>query len=115
METRGNSKGGFNASQKVYHCPECGAIGRGNRMISHHLQGCNGMGRKTKKSTEELKHRLEEAKINTELWFKEEAEKALYKDYMAAKERILESIEEMRQTFGTSYQASLEAYYKQIF
>ena len=111
------ANGGYKQSQKFYHCEKCGGIARGNRFVSEHLAGeCDGIQkRKTAKSTKENAHRLEEAKINTELWFKEQQEKALYKDYIAAKERILESIETIRQEFGTSYQASLEEYYKQIF
>ena len=109
--------GGYNQSQKFYYCSHCKGIARGNRFVAEHLhKECDGVQkRKTKKSTQENQHRLEEAKINTELWYKEQAEAALNKEYQQAKARILESIEEMRQIFGTSYQASLEAYYKQIF
>ena len=109
--------GGYNQSQKFYHCEVCGGIARGNRFVNEHLlKECDGIQkRKTKKSTQENQHRLEEAKINTELWFREQQEKALYKDYKEAKARILESIEQIRMEFGTSYQTSLEEYYRQIF
>ena len=111
------SDGGYNQSQKFYYCSKCHGIARGNRFVAEHLAGeCDGVQkRKTKKSTKENQHRLEEAKINTELWFKEQQNKALYQEYKEAKSRILESIESIRQEFGTSYQTSLSEYYRSIF
>ena len=115
MAHEGKAEGGYNASQKVYYCFDCGSIGQGNKMVSQHVEGCKGMGRRTKVSTELLKHREDEAKVNTQLWKQEQVEIALNAEYKEAKQRILDSIEEMRNIFGYEYQVSLEAYYKQIF
>ena len=115
MKREDNAKGGHTASQKVYYCYDCQSIGQGQKMVSHHLQGYRGQGRKTKKSTEALKHRLEEAKFNTDLWHKQKVEAELRIEYKEAKQRILDSIQEMRSIFGNQFEATLEAFYKQIF
>ena len=109
------SIGGTKQSQKVYHCAVCGGIGRGNRMVSDHLNGCKGMGRRLKKSTEDNSHRLQEAKANSELYFKERLVESLRKDYVRAKNDILDNIELLRTEFGAQFEASLEEYYTKKF
>jgi len=117
MTKEQNARGGYNQSQKIYFCSKCNGISSGNRFVSDHLaKECNGIQkRKTKASTKKNAHRLEEAQINTELWYKEKVNAELYAEFKVAKQRIIDSIEEMRAIFGAEFQATLETYYKQIF
>ena len=113
----GQSRGGRNASDKVYYCHKCGGCGGGNRMVSHHIAGdCKGIqGRKLKISTENNSHRLEEAIINTAEWQAEkqiEEAKAMMKQQ---KLNVLTSLEELREVNNEVMSEAFESYYSKIF
>jgi len=111
----GKAQGGYVQSQKVYYCEHCESIGRGAKMISHHLEGCMGQGRRTRKSTEELKHRKEEAIMNTKEWeanrHAEEAKIA----FNEMRDVTLQHIQELRDINSEVMHEIVEAYFKRIF
>ena len=54
------SKGGHSQAEKIYICPKCESLGRGNKMISH-IKTCDGSGLKnywSKKESIRLKKYL---------------------------------------------------------
>ena len=41
----GQIEGGHTQAQKMYYCPSCDSIGKGNKMV-HHIKTCDGSGLK---------------------------------------------------------------------
>lgn len=111
------SRGGRNASQKVYYCHNCGAIASGNRMVSDHLAGdCKGkQGRKAKLATERNSHRLEEAMHNTKVWKSEKINEEVREFMKANQASVRANIEELYRSIQVGLGDVMENYYKNIF
>ena len=63
-------QGAYAASQKLYHCENCGGLGFGNRFLNYHLiNECKGeQPKKCSKTTNDNQDRLAEAMVNTKEW-----------------------------------------------
>ena len=110
-------EGGYNQSQKIYHCPTCNGLGRNQRFVNHHLVNeCNGQQKiKTVKCTKENQARLQEAMANTKEWKikKLKAEtNLLFKQF---KSDAIRDIESMREINNQVVEDMLKTFYTKIF
>jgi len=115
LTLEGNRKGGFANSQKIYYCEVCNGIGRNSGMVTNHLEGCKGMGRKLKKATEMNQHRLQEAMINTRGWKANklvEETKQMLAEFQADAIRDIDNIKEINREV---MEDMIVSYYTQLF
>ena len=94
-----------NQHNMIYRCPECGAIGAGNRFVQHHLQGCKGTGRRAAKNMANGKYagREHEAMINTAVYNANKMIEQERQVFLEMKARIEADIERIK-SIGHEFQ-----------
>ena len=101
----------------VYKCNSCNCVGAGNRMVDH-IKACDGtLTRKLREAERDgtYKGREEEAQINTELLFKQEAVKELWVTYQEMKQAIEDDIITIKQINSNILEEAYTNYYSRMF
>jgi hypothetical protein len=105
-------EGGYNQSQKIYHCSGCNGLGRNQRFVNHHLVNeCDGKQKiKTAKCTKENQDRLQEAIINTKEWKIKKLKAETNILFNQFKSDAIRDIENMREINATVVEDMLKNY-----